>query len=236
MTVRQMMWSAAWQTLATLFGGLALGVLAGDILFRILPGSSLTNPQLANSLIAAIPALCVFGLGSATWGRAMARLAGAPPTSRMAWAGVLGFAPISILVGLTLSRLEPIAVEQLGDRLPIHRLFTLLFVPSAFLISAVSAWSIGVGLRDHRLARSMALRVGVAAGLTFLAVNLIMESAGWVVGAPGAAERATMLTVAGLGNVAAALAGGAVMGRTFAQRRESPPRIILQPTEPVGVQ
>jgi hypothetical protein len=42
-------------------------------------------------------------------------------------------------------------------------------------------------------------------------VNLLMEAAGWVVGAPGAAERATMLTVMFAGNLGAALAGGAVM-------------------------
>jgi hypothetical protein len=231
-----MMWSAAWQTAATLFGGLALGVLSGDTLFKILPGSNQTNPQVAYSLVAAIPALSLFALGSANWGRAMARLAGASPTSRMTWAGILGFAPITILVGFALFLVEPIAVKQFGERLPIHRLFTLLFVPSAFIISAVSAWSIGIGLRDRRLARSMALRVGVSAALTFLAVNLIMETAGWVVGAPGAAERATMLTVMGLGNLAAAVVGGAIMGRTFAQHREPPPRILLHPTEPVGVQ
>ena len=41
----------------------------------------------------------------------------------------------------------------------------------------------------------MALRVGLTAGLAFLAVNLGMEALGWQVGGPGAAERATMLTV-----------------------------------------
>jgi hypothetical protein len=39
-----------------------------------------------------------------------------------------------------------------------------------------------------------------------------MEGAGWVVGAPRAAERFTMLTVMFVGNLAAALAGGALLG------------------------
>ena len=222
MTVRRMMWSGAWQTVATLFGGLALGVLVGNTLFSILPGSSVNDPQIAYALIAAIPAFTFFALGSAAWGRAMARLAGSPPSTRMSLAGIIGFAPITILLAFALFLVEPIAVERFGQRLPIHRLFTLLFVPTAFTISAVSAWAIGIGLRNRILARSLAWRVGLAGGLTFLAVNLLMESAGWVVGAPGAAERATMVTVMGLGNVAAALAGGAIMGRTFALRTGSP--------------
>ncbi len=236
MNIRQMTWTGAWQTVATLFGGLGLGVLAGDTLFKILPGASLTNPQIAYTLVAAIPAIGLFALGSAAWGRAMAKLAGASATNRMSWAGILGFAPVTILVAFALFLIEPIAVEQLGERLPIHRLFTLLFVPSAFIISAVSAWAIGIGLRDRALARTLAWQVGLAGGLTFLVVNLVMEAAGWVVGAPGAAERATMVTVMGLGNVAAALAGGAMMGRAFAQRAESPARIISHPSEPIGSQ
>jgi hypothetical protein len=62
-------------------------------------------------------------------------------------------------------------------------------------------------LRDNALAWSLFWRVGLAAGGAFQAVNLIMQAAGWVVGAPGAAERATMLTVMGLGNIGAALGG-----------------------------
>jgi hypothetical protein len=40
----------------------------------------------------------------------------------------------------------------------------------------------------------------------------MMESLGWVMGAPNAAERATMVTVLALGNITAAITGGAVMG------------------------
>jgi hypothetical protein len=84
------------------------------------------------------------------------------------------------------------------------------------LIGGVSAWAIGRGLHDSKLARSLFWRVGLAAGLTFLAVNLTLESLGWVVGGPGAAERATMVTVLALGDLSAALVGGAVMGLKLA--------------------
>ncbi|MDX1616803.1 MAG: hypothetical protein R3300_21020 [Candidatus Promineifilaceae bacterium] len=42
--------------------------------------------------------------------------------------------------------------------------------------------------------------------MAFLVVNLVMETLGWVVGAPGAAARYTMLTVMFAGNLGAALA------------------------------
>ena len=212
MTTGQLMWAGAWKTVATLFGGLLVGILIGNLVFAILPGSSVTNPHVGYALIAAIPTLISLAIGAAAWGRAMARITGAPASRRMAWAGVLGFAPVTLLVAFALLALEPIAVERFGERVPIHRVFTLLFVPSAFIISAVSAFAIGLGLRDSRLARSLAWRVGMTGAASFLTVNLIMEAAGWIVGAPRAAERATMITVMSLGNLAAALAGGAMLG------------------------
>ena len=218
MTTSQLMWGGAWKTVATLFGGLLVGILLGNFTFAILPGSSVTTPQIYYALIAAVPTLIALAIGSAAWGRAMARVAGADASRRMAWAGILGFAPITLILAFSLLGLEPIAVERLGARYPIHRLFTMLFVPTAFLISAVSAWAIGIGLRDKPLSRSLAWRVGLTGGAAFLLVNMIMESAGWVVGGPGAGERATMITVMSLGNLAAAFAGGAVLGLTLGRR------------------
>jgi hypothetical protein len=49
-------------------------------------------------------------------------------------------------------------------------------------------------------------------GAAFLLVNLVMYQLGYKVGAPGAAERATMLTVMMAGSLGAALAGGAAIG------------------------
>lgn len=205
-------------TAATLFGGLLLGILVGNGVFAVLPGSSVTNPQIHYAALAAIPTLMALAAGSAAWGRSMARLAGEPASHRMAWAGILGFAPITLALAFSLLALEPIAIERFGDQVPIHRVFTLLFVPTAFLISGVSAGAIGIGLRDKTLSRALAWRVGLTAAVAFLVVNLLMESAGWVVGAPGAAERATMITVMSLGNLAAALCGGAVLGSVLGRR------------------
>jgi len=218
MTSSHLMWVGAWKTVATLFGGLLAGLLLGNLVFSVLPGFSVTNPKVQNAVIAAIPTIIVFAVGSAAWGRSMGRLTGVDEPRRMAWAGILGFAPITIVMGFLLFRLEPVALERFGERLPIHRVFTLLFVPTAFIIASVSAWAIGVGLRDKPLSRALAWRVGLTSAAAFLAVNLVMEAAGWVVGAPGAAERATMVTVMSLGNLVAALSGGAVLGLRLGRR------------------
>lgn len=202
----------AFLTLLTLFGGLLIGLVLGDVVFRVLPGHNLENPRPAHMAIAALPALLGFLTGGAVWGYAMGRLAGSTETRRMAVAGLLGFGPITILLAVGLSVAEPPLVANFGASTGIHRIFTLLFVPTAFLIAGVSAWAIGKGLRDSKLAWSLFWQVGLTAGITFLVVNLMMESLGWVVGAPGAADRATMVTVLALGDICAALIGGAVLG------------------------
>jgi hypothetical protein len=223
MTTLRMMWSGASRTVVTLFGGLTVGLLAGNLVFAVLPGSSITNPQPLYMAVAAIPTLLALAAGSAAWGRSMAKLAGEAATPRMAWAGILGFAPVTLTIAFLLLGLEPIAIERFGERMPIHRVFTLLFVPAALLISGAGAYAIGKGLRDPRLARSLAIRAGLAAAAAFLVVNLVMEWSGWVVGAPGAAERATMVTVMSLGNLAAAIAAGALLGVMLARRAASIP-------------
>jgi len=227
--MNKIIFRSAWMTVLTLFGGLALGLIVGDITFHLIPGSSVENVNPGHAVIAAIPALIGFLTGGAAWGMQMGKLAGATEKRRLAWAGLLGFGPITLTLAIGLSVAEPPLVANFGATTGIHRIFTLLFVPSAFLIAGVSAWAIGRGLRDNALARSLFWKVGLSAGMTFLTINLIMEASGWVVGAPGAAERATMLTVMGLGNFGAALVGGGVMGYTLAKEEFSgihPARVI----------
>jgi hypothetical protein len=202
----------AFLTVLTLSGGLLLGTAVGFWIFESLPGHSVISPSALHISLAALPAFAGFLGGSAVWGVWMGRLAGSAKARRMAVAGMLGFAPITLVLGIGLSAVEPFVIEQIGALFPIHRIFTLMFVPSAFLIAGLSAWAIGRGLRSPALAQSLLWRVGGAAALAFLVVNLVMEFSGWVVGGPNAAERYTMLTVMFLGNLGAALAGGAVLG------------------------
>jgi hypothetical protein len=209
----------AYLTLLTLFGGLLIGLVAGDLVFQLLPGHNLEDPDPVHMAAAATPAFLGFLGGGAAWGIAMAKLAGAEDLRRLALAGMLGFAPITITLGIVMSLVETIANTGFLAQIPIHRLFTLLFAPSAFIIAGISAWAVGRGLRQDSLAWHLLWQVGLTAGVAFLAVNLLMETLGWVVGAPGAAQRATMVTVLALSNIAAALAGGAVMGQNLSRAK-----------------
>jgi hypothetical protein len=199
-------------TVLSLFGSLIVGGLLGNAVFNALPGHSILNPAAEHIVLSAVAALVVMLAGSALWGILMGKLAGVSQRRRMALAGAFGFAPITIVLGIALSELEPIAIEQLGASIPIHRLFTLLFVPTAFLITGVGAWAIGWGVDGRSLAWRMGWQAGVAGALAFLFINLLMEALGWQVGGPNAAERFTMLTVMAAGDLAAALAGGGMIG------------------------
>jgi hypothetical protein len=219
--VRRGALAGASRTVATLFGGLLGGIVLGDLTFRLIPGSSVDDVRLGHAAIAAIPALAGFLAAGAAWGMQMSKIAGVTPSRRMALAGMLGFGPVTIFLAFALGTAEPVIVSSLGP-VPIHRIFTLLFAPSAFLIAGTSSFAVGIGLRNPRLARALFWRVGAVAGLTFLLINLLMEALGWVVGAPGAAERATMIVVMSLGNLGAALSGGAILGRFLATRQAAP--------------
>jgi hypothetical protein len=92
-------------------------------------------------------------------------------------------------------------------------------VPAAFFVAAASAWIVGIGLRRAASEQlRLALTTGLAAAGAYFLVYLLMDFAGWKVGAPDAGKRATMLVVTGLGSLAAALAGGAAIGLVFAPR------------------
>lgn len=212
----------ALYTVLCLIGGLLLGIAAGSAVFNALSGHAFANPSPAHMLAAAVPALLGMFAGAAAWGVLMGRLAAEANWRRMAMAGGLGFAPCAILVGLLLQVLEPIALRQLGAQIPLYRLFTLIFVPSAFLIAGLGAGALAIGLRNAMLARMLFWRAGLAAALSFLTANLLLEASGWVVGAPRAEKSYTMLTVMFISNVAAALAAGAVIGLLLSRTSWSP--------------
>lgn len=207
---------SSFATVFTLLGGMLLGGLGGNFLFGGLPGHMQEAAKIA---LASIPALAGVALGGAAWGWAIHRICKAGEAKRMAWAGALGFGPTALALALILTGFEiAMVVRGLGPKLPFHNLFTLLFTPAAAIISGVGAWALGIGLKDKTLAQRMGLYSALAGGAAFLTVNLVMQATGWVVGAPGAAERATMLTVMFSGDTAAALAGGAVIGYTLARQ------------------
>lgn len=207
---------SALATAFILIGSFILGGALGAILNDRLPGHP---TDLVNILLSAIPALGAVIAGGAGWGWTMSRIARAGERKRMAWAGAIGFGPTLILVGLALTFFENLIVEQgKGPQLPIHNVFTLLFAPAAAIISGVGAGALGIGLRDRTLAIKLLWQCALAGGITFLAVNLTLDTFGFRVGAPGAVERATMLTTAFLGNFSAALVGGGMIGAMLGRK------------------
>jgi hypothetical protein len=193
-----------------LIGSFFIGALLGSLTFSGLPGHIEDATKIA---MAAVPALACVVVGGALWGRAIARLTHAANVSRLTWAGALGYGPTLIGVVLLLTVLENLIVEQRrGPELPIHVVFTLLFVPAVFIVALVGALALGLALKHTSLLPALALGSGLAAGITFLIVDLVMDGIGYRVGAPGAAERATMITVLLTGSIAASLAAGALIG------------------------
>jgi len=205
---------AALLTLFFLFGGLLLGFAAG---FAI-NGLPMHMPESVRTQISFTIVLGIILVAGAAWGRKLAQLLGAGNPGRLTWAGALSFGPAVILAVLGLGKLEVALIENSqGPDLPVHTVFTLLFVPAVFFIAGTAGVALGFALKSWRLAIRTGLGSGLAGAAAFLLVNLVMHQLGWQVGAPGAAERATMLTVMMAGNLAAALAGGAAIGYILAK-------------------
>jgi hypothetical protein len=200
----------AFVTAGSLFGGIFIGIVAGSIVHGI-PTHLSEGTRIA---LASVPSTAGFVLGGAIWGSLLARDATGVSKRRMTLAGGLGFGLTVIAVALLLSLGEVLLVQEgRGPDVPIYVIYTFLFAPAAFVVSGVGAGSIGYVLAGGRMGLGIGLRSGIAGGAAFLAVNTFMEALGWQVGAPGAAARATMVTVTILGSIAAALAGGAVLGK-----------------------
>ncbi len=212
--MRRIVVTSAFATAVALFGGMFTGVAVGSLLHG-LPFHAAEETKLALAIIAILAG--TIG-GGALWGYLLARIHRIQETKRMSIAGAISFGPAVVAAALLLNTLERTLVEQ--GRLPgvpIHVVFTLLFVPSTFLVAAAGGLAIAYGSRNQPQWLRFTLATGVAAALAFLAINLAMDSIGWRVGAPGAAERATMLTVMFLGTSAAALSAGAVLGSLLAK-------------------
>jgi hypothetical protein len=203
-------------TAVILILGAILGLAAGGAINQMLPGNATDPIKLALTVLSAFAGMFV---GGAVWGWSISRITKVAARRRMAVAGGIGFGLCALVVILTLGFLEDLVVEQhWGPQLPIHNVFTLLFGPAAAIIAGASGAALGFGMRDWAMAGRLAWMCAIGGGCAFLVVNLTLDGLGFRVGAPGAAERATMITTALLGNLAAAMAGGAVIGRVFGAR------------------
>lgn len=206
---------SGFATAGCLIGGMIFGGAVGAAVNERLPGHS-TDPL--NVLLSAVLALGGVFAGGAAWGWSLARITQIAQVGRMALAGALGFGPVAILTAIGLTVLESIIVEQRqGPQLPIHNVFTMLFVPASAVISGVGGYAIAIGARVTQPVK-LAIRAALTGGIVFLLVNLLLDAQGFRVGAPGAAERATMLVTAFSGCVAAAFVGGGVIGTNICSK------------------
>ena len=195
---------AAWITARCLVPGVLVGGGLGAIFQRV-PVSGLL-------------AVSIVSVAASRWGRKMARLTDLGHQRRVALAAGLAVGPSVVLVGVSLSALESTLIGQRVDgSLPIHVVFSLLFVPAALLIAAIGGFALGSGARGIRLGASLAARAGLSGGLAFFIIDLLMDAVGWRVGGPHAGERATMVVVTTLGTIGAALAAGGALGHRLSQ-------------------
>ena len=163
-----------------------------------------------------ICSLIVLGAGGAVWGRTLARHTQAQPRPIII-ASALSYSAVMVLTVIVLGRLEVRFVEDGPSPLPLHHLYTVLFVPTIFLGAGLMGGAIGLALRNLALAGRLAWQGGLAAALTYLACNVLQDMLGRRVGGPNAAETATMITVTLVCHIGAAMATSAVLGKLLRQ-------------------
>src|SRR5262245_44098802 len=98
-------------TAITLLGSMVLAYGAGQVVTNALHNQLRLHEPLQIALTTTVGLVFIVG-GSALWGVWMGRLAKCPAYWRMAWAGALGFAPITVLLALLLLVLELSGLER----------------------------------------------------------------------------------------------------------------------------
>lgn len=209
---------AALNTALHLSGGMLLSFVAAFGISQL----PMHMPQSTSIALSFFVFGLLTSLAGAFWGRSMAKLLASQKVRAISLAGALYFGPALILTALTLGKLEVVLVEQgRGPDFPIHVVFTMLFVPAAFFMAGTGGLALCLAHKDGRTAWQIGLSCGAAGALGFLLVNLVMDSLGWRVGAPGAAARATMLVVMMTGSIGASLGGGGMLGFLLTKRQVS---------------
>jgi hypothetical protein len=164
-----------------------------------------------NNIVILIVVLTVFLWGGGLWGWGIARMMNADAKSMviacaLSWS-VTGFVAVIVLVSLgTMIRSAKIFPDCCH---PTHYAFLSTFVPVIGVVAAINAYVVPGQLGFHELKKSAGMYAGIAAGLGFLAVGLILLfGLGWGVGE----YPRKMLTLLQFCNIGAALAAGMAIG------------------------
>lgn len=211
---RSMIVRASALTTRDVVGGLLVAAAAGGVIDTL--GTPL--PILLRRTLSVATAIAVLFQAMKFWGRDMTRLAGQAGVGGISRAGALVLAILFGTIGLVLGVTEPFVVGRAALRgFQIHQVYMVLFVTATLLIATAGTFTLGRGLRGNSFASRLGLPSGIVAAAAFLAVALAMDAIGWRVGAPRAAERATMVVVTTLGLIAAGIAAGSVIGFMLSQ-------------------
>ncbi len=195
------------------FLGVAVMAVAFQPLLSLLPNDISQASQFP------IIGLALFIFGG-LWARALARHIGPGPRRRMMLAGAFSHLILVIMAALGLGRAEEIFVSEGVSPLPLHQLFTVLFVPATAIVCAGMGAAIGLAAGGGRLAGRLAWRGALAGAAAFLIANVIQDLLGRRVGGPNAAETATMITVTLVCAICAALVMTAALARGLIQARK----------------
>lgn len=196
---------------ASFLGVAVMAVALQPILSRLPSESS----QVAQFPIIGL-ALFLFG---GLWAGALARHVDTSLRRRMMWAGAIGHMGLVLLAGVILGLLEEDLVGGGNSPLPLHQLFTALFVPATAIVCAGMSAAVGLAAGGRRLAGRLAWRGALAGAAAFLIANVIQDLLGRRVGGPNAAETATMISVMFIANTCAALAMTAAIARALRAAR-----------------
>ncbi len=188
------------------FMGVAVMALALQPLLALLPSDTSEAAQFP------IIGLALFLFGG-LWAGALARHVDTRLRRRMMWAGAISHMGLVLLAGVILGLLEEDLVGGGNSPLPLHQLFTALFVPATAIVCAGMSAAVGLAVGGGQLAGRLAWRGALAGAVAFLIANVIQDLFGRRVGGPNAAETATMITVMFISNTTAALAMTAAIAR-----------------------
>ena len=215
---RSIVLRSALLTVRDLVGGLLIGAALGAVIDEL--GKSV--PTLARTL-AVIVTGTVLVFASRIWAVDIAELAVGSDSMAARRASAFTVAPLVIVIALVLTGLEPALVQRgAGTGLDIHVVYALVFGPATLLTAGIGAFALGAGLYQAAFGLRAAVAAGLTAAVTFLAVVLLMDAAGWRVGAPDAGRRATMVVVTTAGLFAAAIAAGGAIGAMLPRSAAEP--------------